>query len=98
MPAFGPIQRNDLIRYLKQLGFEGPYSGGKHQCLVAPAVGCIRGPTPNAPHPPILRRNAPPTHRQNSAIGALRWGEGQAVLANGTLQRRQPEIGDHRQF
>jgi predicted RNA binding protein YcfA (HicA-like mRNA interferase family) len=34
MPAFGPIQRKDLIRYLKQLGFEGPYSGGKHQFMV----------------------------------------------------------------
>lgn len=33
MPVFGPISRNDLIRYLKQLGFEGPYSGGKHQFM-----------------------------------------------------------------
>jgi len=29
----GPISRNDLIRYLKQLGFSGPYAGGKHQFL-----------------------------------------------------------------
>ena len=28
MPRLGPVKRNDLIRYLKQLGFEGPYSGG----------------------------------------------------------------------
>jgi predicted RNA binding protein YcfA (HicA-like mRNA interferase family) len=34
MPAFGPIRRKDLIDYLKQSGFEGPYSGGKHQYLV----------------------------------------------------------------
>ncbi len=34
MPAFGPIQRKDLIGYLKQLGFDGPYSGGKHQFMV----------------------------------------------------------------
>lgn len=34
MPALGPIKRNDLIRYLKMLGFEGPYSGGKHQFMV----------------------------------------------------------------
>ena len=27
MPQFGPISRHDLIRYLKQLGFEGPYPG-----------------------------------------------------------------------
>jgi predicted RNA binding protein YcfA (HicA-like mRNA interferase family) len=34
MPAFGPIKRKDLIDYLKQSGFEGPYSGGKHQYMV----------------------------------------------------------------
>jgi predicted RNA binding protein YcfA (HicA-like mRNA interferase family) len=34
MPPFGPIKRKDLIRCLKQFGFEGPYSGGKHQFMV----------------------------------------------------------------
>ncbi len=34
MPAFGPIKRKDLVDYLRQLGFEGPYSGGKHQYMV----------------------------------------------------------------
>ncbi len=34
MPEFGPIGRRDLIRYLRKLGFEGPYSGGKHQYMV----------------------------------------------------------------
>ncbi len=34
MPAFGPLDRKQLISYLKQLGFSGPYSGGKHQYLV----------------------------------------------------------------
>ncbi len=33
MPSFGPIKRKDLIRYLKQVGFDGPYSGGKHQFM-----------------------------------------------------------------
>jgi predicted RNA binding protein YcfA (HicA-like mRNA interferase family) len=33
MPTFGPIKRRDLIRYLRQLGFSGPYSGGKHQFM-----------------------------------------------------------------
>lgn len=33
MPRFGPIKRLDLIRNLKRLGFEGPYSGGKHQFM-----------------------------------------------------------------
>lgn len=34
MPRFGPIKRKDLIYYLAKLGFEGPYSGGKHQFMV----------------------------------------------------------------
>ncbi|MEN9230096.1 MAG: type II toxin-antitoxin system HicA family toxin [Thermostichus sp. DG02_5_bins_236] len=33
MPAFGPIKRADLIRYLRELGFEGPFVGGKHQFM-----------------------------------------------------------------
>ena len=34
MPRFGPIKRRDLIQHLRVLGFEGPYSGGKHQLMI----------------------------------------------------------------
>jgi predicted RNA binding protein YcfA (HicA-like mRNA interferase family) len=34
MPAFAPIKRNNLVKALKQAGFEGPYAGGKHEFLV----------------------------------------------------------------
>ncbi len=34
MPHLGPIKRRDLIYYLRQLGFEGPYPGGNHQYMV----------------------------------------------------------------
>ena len=34
MPSFGPIKRADLIHYLQQLGFDGPYSGKRHQFMV----------------------------------------------------------------
>ncbi|MFH0792701.1 MAG: type II toxin-antitoxin system HicA family toxin [bacterium] len=34
MPRFGPIKRSELIRNLRSLGFEGPFSGGKHQFMV----------------------------------------------------------------
>jgi predicted RNA binding protein YcfA (HicA-like mRNA interferase family) len=34
MPRFGPIKRKELIRLLRILGFEGPYSGGKHQFMI----------------------------------------------------------------
>jgi len=53
MPPFGPIRRSDLIRNLRQLGFEGPYSGGKHQYLVK---GQIRLVVPN-PHQGDISRD-----------------------------------------
>lgn len=34
MPRFGSLSRKDLIRCLRQLGFDGPYSGGKHQFML----------------------------------------------------------------
>lgn len=34
MPRIGPIKRKDFIQYLRQAGFEGPYTGGKHQFMV----------------------------------------------------------------
>ena len=34
MPVLGPISRRDLIRCLRDLGFDGPYGGGKHQYMV----------------------------------------------------------------
>lgn len=46
MPKFGPIKRKDLIRYLRQLGFIGPYSGGKHQFMVKEKLK-VRIPNPH---------------------------------------------------
>ncbi len=34
MPVIGPVKRKELIRYLRKLGFEGPFSGGKHQFML----------------------------------------------------------------
>lgn len=34
MARLTPISRRDLIRRLKKLGFEGPFSGGRHQFMV----------------------------------------------------------------
>ncbi len=46
MPRFGPISRKDLIYYLKQLGFKGPYSGGKHQFMLKDDI-TLRLPNPH---------------------------------------------------
>ncbi|MDP2776395.1 MAG: type II toxin-antitoxin system HicA family toxin [Anaerolineales bacterium] len=34
MPPFKPIKRKDLIKALKEAGFEGPFVGGKHEFLI----------------------------------------------------------------
>lgn len=46
MPRFGPVRHRDLIGYLKRLGFEGPYSGGKHQ-FMAKGNLTLRVPNPH---------------------------------------------------
>lgn len=46
MPAFGSIKRRDLIRYLKQSGFEGPHTSGKHEFMVRGNL-CLTLPNPH---------------------------------------------------
>ena len=46
MPPLGPINRRELFRYFEELGFEGPYTGGKHQYMVK---GKLKVAMPN-PH------------------------------------------------
>ena len=52
MPPFGPIKRSALIRYLRRLGFDGPYSGGRHQFLVK---GDLKLHIPNPHHGDVSR-------------------------------------------
>mgnify|MGYP006333857621 CR=1 FL=1 len=46
MPPFGPVRRSELVRALRSLGFDGPYSGGKHQFMVRGSV-TLRIPNPH---------------------------------------------------
>ena len=46
MPKLAPIKRKDLIYYFRQLGFDGPYSGGNHEFL---KKGVLKVRIPN-PH------------------------------------------------
>ena len=46
MPTFGPISRRDFIAALRRAGFEGPFSGGRHQFMIR---GTLRLRVPN-PH------------------------------------------------
>ena len=38
MPAWGPVSRRQLVTVLRHLGFQGPYSGDKHEFMVAGRV------------------------------------------------------------
>jgi predicted RNA binding protein YcfA (HicA-like mRNA interferase family) len=46
VPSFGPISRNDLIRYLREVGFQGPFAGTKHQIMVKGDI-TLRIPNPH---------------------------------------------------
>jgi predicted RNA binding protein YcfA (HicA-like mRNA interferase family) len=46
MPPFGPIKRKDLLKCLRQFGFAGPYSGGKHPFMLKHDI-TIRIPNPH---------------------------------------------------
>ena len=46
MPVFGPVKRVELVRFLKRLGFEGPFAGGRHQFMVRGDI-TIRLPNPH---------------------------------------------------
>ncbi|HEU5346879.1 MAG TPA: type II toxin-antitoxin system HicA family toxin [Ktedonobacterales bacterium] len=41
MPKVGPIKRRNLIAYLKQLGFDGPYPGKRHEYIERAGVRII---------------------------------------------------------
>ncbi len=46
MPRLRAIKRAELIRYSQILGFEGPYSGGKHQLMFRDMIR-LRLPNPH---------------------------------------------------
>lgn len=46
MPPFGPLKRKELLKYLRQYGFDGPYSGGKHQFMIKDDI-TVRVPNPH---------------------------------------------------
>ncbi len=53
MPKLAPVKRKDLIYYLRQLGFDGPNSGGNHQYM---QKGILKVRIPN-PHKSDIGKN-----------------------------------------
>jgi hypothetical protein len=71
MPQLAPIARSTLVRYLWQLGFEGPYAGGKEQYMVR---GETRLALPNPHHGDISRHFLARILRQ-AGITHVEWEE-----------------------
>lgn len=71
MPKFGPIKRKDLIRYLRQLGFIGLYSGGKHQFMVKEKLK-VRIPNP---HKSDIGENLLKQILKETGINRAKWEE-----------------------
>jgi predicted RNA binding protein YcfA (HicA-like mRNA interferase family) len=69
VPRLGPITRAELVRYLQILGFEGPYSGGKHQFMLK---GTIRLRLPN-PHGKDIGRELLSRILQQAGIDKDSW-------------------------
>ena len=71
MPKFGPIKRKDLIRYLRQLNFTGPFSGGKHQFMVKEN---LKVKIPN-PHKSDIDKNLLNEILKEIGIDKTKWEE-----------------------
>jgi len=69
MPRFGPITRTELVQCLRQLGFHGPYSGGKHEFMVK---GQLRVRIPN-PHRGDIGRNLLRAVLRQAGIAITDW-------------------------
>ncbi len=71
MPAFGPVKRKDLVHYLGEMGFEGPYAGGKHQYMIK---GEIKLRIPN-PHQSDISRDLLARILKQAGIERSKWEE-----------------------
>ena len=48
MPTFGPVSRRELIRALRTLGFDGPFTGtGKHPEYMTRGMQQLKLPNPH---------------------------------------------------
>ncbi|MUL39447.1 type II toxin-antitoxin system HicA family toxin [Gloeocapsopsis dulcis] len=69
MPPFGPIKRRDLIAYLREIGFVGPFSGKKHQFM---SKGALRVRIPN-PHQGDISKGLLATVLAEAGISREEW-------------------------
>ena len=71
MPPFGPINRRNLIRALRNAGFVGPLPGGRHEAM---RRGDITVRIPN-PHRGDIGRNLLSEILKEAGISRQEWQE-----------------------
>jgi predicted RNA binding protein YcfA (HicA-like mRNA interferase family) len=71
MPKLRPIKRKELIYYMRQLGFAGPYSGRKHQFMIKEG---LRVRIPN-PHRGDIGKNLLKQILREAEIDKVEWEE-----------------------
>jgi len=69
MPSFGPIKRIDLIHALREAGFDGPLTGGKHQFMVREELRLV---IPN-PHSGEIGRDLLARILRQAGISREQW-------------------------
>ncbi|HEY7068371.1 MAG TPA: type II toxin-antitoxin system HicA family toxin [Chloroflexota bacterium] len=69
MPRLGPLRRDDLIAYLRRLGFQGPEPGGKHSVMYK---GQRRVRVPN-PHRGDISRDLLARILQQAGVSREEW-------------------------
>lgn len=69
MPPFGALKRRELVRYLQQIGFNGPFSRGKHQYMKRGDVTLI---IPN-PHQGDISRDLLARILRQAGISREEW-------------------------
>lgn len=69
MPPFGPVSRLALIRYMRACGYDGPYSGGKHQFMER---GNLTVRLPN-PHQGVIGKGLLAVMPREAELSRLEW-------------------------
>ena len=69
MTRLNPISRRELVQRLRELGFEGPFTGGRHEFMVR---GSLRLILPN-PHRQAIGADLLSRILRQAGIGREEW-------------------------
>jgi len=70
MPKLGPIKRKELIQFMRELGFDGPFAGGKHEFMKR---GALKVWVPNPHHGEGIGRNLLRKVLRQAGVSESEW-------------------------